>query len=49
MRQAGLSKTMGLMEALDKYIESKPELKDVAGEMKSYAGKLIRDNSDKKD
>lgn len=49
MRQAGLSKTMGLMEALDKYIETKPELKDVAGEMKSYAEKLIRDNSDKKD
>ena len=49
MRQAGLSKTMGLMEALDKYIGSKPELKDLADEMKSYAEKLIRDNSDKKD
>ena len=49
MRQAGLSRTMGLREALDKYIESKPELKDVADEMKSYAEKLIRDNSEKKD
>jgi len=49
MRQAGISKNMGLMEALDKYIGSKPELKDVADEMKLYAEKLIRDNSDKKD
>jgi len=44
MRQAGLSKTMGLIEALDKYIETKPELKDMADEMKTYAEKLIRDN-----
>ncbi|MCK5392305.1 MAG: exonuclease SbcCD subunit D [Deltaproteobacteria bacterium] len=49
MRQAGISKTMGLMEALDKYIGSKPELKDIADEMKLYAEKLIRDSSDKKD
>lgn len=49
IRQAGISKNMGLMEALDKYIGSKPELKDVADEMKLYAEKLIRDNSDKKD
>lgn len=49
MRQAGISKTMGLMEALDKYIVSKPELKDIADEMKLYAEKLIRDSSDKKD
>ncbi len=49
MRQAGLSKTMGLMEALDKYIETKPELKDIADEMKSYAEKLIRDNDDQRD
>jgi len=46
MRQAGLSKTMGLMEALDKYIETKPELKDMADDMKSYAEKLIKDNTD---
>ena len=45
MRQAGLSKTMGLMEALDKYIETKPELKSISDEMKSYAEKLIRDNN----
>jgi hypothetical protein len=34
------------MEALDKYIETKPELKSMADEMKSYAEKLIRDNTD---
>ena len=49
MRHPGLSKTMGLMEALDKYIETKPELKDIADEMKSYAEKLIRDNDDQRD
>lgn len=45
MRQAGLSKTMGLIEALDKYIETKPELKDMADDMKSYAEKLIEENT----
>lgn len=45
MRQAGLSKTMGLIEALDKYIETKPELKDMADDMKSYAQKLVEENS----
>jgi len=49
MRHPGLSKTMGLMGALDKYIETKPELKDIADEMKSYAEKLIRDNDDQRD
>lgn len=49
MRQAGLSKSMGLMEALDKYIGSKPELKNIADEMKAYAEKLIRDSNGKKD
>lgn len=49
MRHPGLSKTMGLMEALDKYIETKPELKDIADEMRSYAEKLIRDNDDQRD
>lgn len=45
MRQTGITKTMGLIEALDKYLETKPELKNMADEMKSYAEKLIRDNS----
>lgn len=47
IRQLGLTKTMGLMEALDKYLEAKPELKDMADEMKSYAEKLIRDSKTK--
>lgn len=44
IRQTGLTKTMGLMDALDKYIETKPELENIADDMKSYAEKLIRDN-----
>jgi exonuclease SbcD len=49
MSHAGLSKTSGLMEAIDKYIEKNPELKDISDEMKSYAEKLIRDNDDQRD
>ena len=43
VRHAGLSRTMGVLEALDKYIESKPELKNISGDMKAYAQKLIKD------
>ncbi len=34
---------MGALEALDKYIELKPELKNIAGDMKAYAERLIKD------
>lgn len=44
MRQTELSKTMSVMDALGKYIESKPELRKIGGEMKSYADKLIRED-----
>ncbi|HKQ33384.1 MAG TPA: hypothetical protein VJV40_09265, partial [Thermodesulfobacteriota bacterium] len=44
MRQTELSKTMSVIEALDKYIQSKPELKKIGDEMKARAEKLIREN-----
>ncbi|HET7290382.1 MAG TPA: hypothetical protein VFJ67_08100 [Thermodesulfobacteriota bacterium] len=44
MRQSGLSKTMSVLEALDKYIQSKPELKKIGDEMKARAEKLIRES-----
>jgi exonuclease SbcD len=44
MRQTELSKTMSVLDALDKYVQSKPELKKIGPEMKSYAEKLIREN-----
>ena len=43
MRQTELTKTMSVLEALEKYVQSKPELKKVGGDMKSYAEKLIRE------
>jgi exonuclease SbcD len=43
MRQAELSKTMSVLDALGKYIQSKPELKKIAADMKSAAEKLIRE------
>lgn len=44
MRQTELSRTMSVIEALDKYIQSKPELKKIGDEMKARAEKLIREN-----
>jgi hypothetical protein len=44
MRQSELSKTMSALDALDKYIQSKPELKKIAADMKSAAEKLIRED-----
>lgn len=44
MRQTELSKTMSVLEALDKYIQSKPELKKIGAEMKARAEKLIRES-----
>jgi DNA repair protein SbcD/Mre11 len=41
-RLIGLSKTMSVMEALEKYISSKPELKNIAEDMKRYAKELIQ-------
>ena len=41
VRQTELSKTMGVMEALEKYIQSKPELKSIAEDMRKYAKELI--------
>jgi DNA repair protein SbcD/Mre11 len=41
-RLIGLSKTMSVMEALEKYISSKPELKNIAEDMKGYAKELIQ-------
>ncbi len=41
-RQTGLSKTMDVMEALEKYILSKPELKNIAEDMKKYAKELTK-------
>jgi DNA repair protein SbcD/Mre11 len=43
VRSKDFSRNMGVLQALDKYIESKPELKNIAGDMKSYAEKLIKD------
>ena len=43
MRQSELSKTMSVLDALDKYVQSKPELKKIGAEMKSCAEKLIRE------
>lgn len=44
MRQTELSRTMSVLDALDKYIQSKPELKKIGAEMKARAEKLIREN-----
>lgn len=44
MRQTELSKTMSVLDALDKYVQSKPELKKIGAEMKSCAEKLIRED-----
>jgi exonuclease SbcD len=44
MRQTELSRTMSVIEALDKYIQSKPELKKIGDEMKARAEKLIRES-----
>ncbi|HSC35067.1 MAG TPA: exonuclease SbcCD subunit D [Thermodesulfobacteriota bacterium] len=44
MRQSELSKNMSVLDALDKYVQSKPELKKIGAEMKSFAEKLIREN-----
>ena len=44
MRQTELSKTMNVLEALEKYVQSRPELKKIGDEMKSYAEKLIRED-----
>ncbi len=44
MRQTELSKTMSVLDALDKYIQSKPELKKIGDEMKARAEKLIRES-----
>jgi exonuclease SbcD len=41
-RQKELSKSMDIEEALDKYIMTKPELKNIAEDMKKYAGDLIK-------
>lgn len=44
MRQTELSRTMSVLDALDKYIQSKPELKKIGDDMKARAEKLIREN-----
>ena len=44
MRQTELSKTMSVLDALEKYVQSKPELKKIGAEMKSCAEKLLRED-----
>jgi exonuclease SbcD len=44
MRQTELSKTMSVLDALEKYVKSKPELKKIGAEMKSCAEKLLRED-----
>ena len=44
MRRTELSKTMSVLDALEKYVQSKPELKKIGAEMKSCAEKLIRES-----
>lgn len=44
LRQTELSRTMSVLEALDKYLQNKPGLKKIGSEMKAYAEKLIREN-----
>lgn len=41
IRQTGLTRTMSVMEALDLYLRSKPELKNMTSGMKEAARKLI--------
>ena len=45
-RQAELSKSMDIVEALDKYISTKPELKNIAEDMKRYAADLIQESKE---
>jgi exonuclease SbcD len=44
MRQTELPKTMSVLDALEKYVQSKPELKKIGAEMKSCAEKLLRED-----
>jgi exonuclease SbcD len=44
MRQTELSKTMSVLDALEKYVQTKPELKKIGAEMKSCAEKLLRED-----
>lgn len=44
LRQAELSSSMNVLDALEKYIQTKPALKKIGKDMKTYAEKLIREN-----
>ncbi|MEQ9619418.1 MAG: exonuclease SbcCD subunit D [Deltaproteobacteria bacterium] len=44
LRQAELSSSMNVLDALEKYIQTKPGLKKIGKDMKTYAEKLIREN-----
>jgi exonuclease SbcD len=46
IRQSELSRTTDVMDALEKYIRSKPELKNVSEDMKKYAKELIRESEE---
>lgn len=43
LRRAAVSEELGLMEALDRYVENNPALKPFAGDMKAYAQNLERE------
>lgn len=44
IRRSELSKTTDIMEALRRYIDSKPELKNIAEDMKRYAKELVEES-----
>ncbi len=46
IRQAGISSNMELSDALERYIETKPELKSISKDLKSYAAELIKEIDD---
>ncbi|HWP93593.1 MAG TPA: exonuclease SbcCD subunit D [Thermodesulfobacteriota bacterium] len=46
IRQSELSRTTDVMDALDRYIRSKPELKNISEDMKKYAKELIRESEE---
>lgn len=47
MRRTEISKAMDIAEALEAYIASKPELKNISEDMKKYAKELARELEDK--
>ena len=47
IQRVGISENLGMLEAMDKYIQSNPDLVPLSGELKTYAQKLERELEDK--